>query len=83
MSDKIAGATNAKPKNLTNILRAEIERVSLKQERLKGYMAADPGMAASFGLSYRIMTADLASAREALKSATAALATLRGYSDDD
>jgi hypothetical protein len=88
MNSNISKATEDEATNFVGALSAEIERVRLKQERWKGYMAADAAMAVSLQLGYQIMVVELAGAREALNSGEivpmiAALQTLRGYSDDD
>jgi hypothetical protein len=68
-------------------LIGEIERVSAKRERWRGY-ARDSGSAASYAPAIMIMTAEIDEAKAALVSddaarAIAALENLRAYGDDD
>lgn len=65
----------------------EIERVSAKRERWRGYQA-DLGVDAGIGLIIHIMTAEIDAAKAAIAAddavaCIAALQALEGYDDDD
>ena len=65
----------------------EIERVSRKAERWKGYMREAPELASGMKIGLALMEAEIKQEKKAVQGDVAeailALETLRGYSDDD
>lgn len=88
MAESETEATNSEPTNLVGGLSAEIERVSKKYDRWKGYASDQPDLAGGLAIGLMVMGNELEIARRALNGGDpiemmSAIESLRGYDDND